>query len=140
LTDQISSFRIAAAMKQSELGNIVANGRATTEQWAAYWSAYAEDVERQRREKEWHERDLAEKQVQQEPFEETHLLKSTTPADPVQTPPKNHASVAGAAGIGLGSAIAIVLSFQLNHSILWAIVHGILSWFYVAFRAWQGNY
>ena len=34
----------------------------------------------------------------------------------------------------------MILSFQLNHSILWAILHGILSWIYVIYRAWKGNY
>lgn len=45
-----------------------------------------------------------------------------------------------AAGIGFGSALAMILSFQLNHSILWAILHGICSWAYVIYRAWKGNY
>ena len=45
-----------------------------------------------------------------------------------------------AAGIGFGSALAMILSFQLNDSIPWAIVHGICSWFYVIYRAWKGNY
>ena len=47
---------------------------------------------------------------------------------------------AATAGIGFGSALAMILSFQLNHSILWAMVHGVCSWFYVLFRAWKGNY
>jgi hypothetical protein len=47
---------------------------------------------------------------------------------------------AAKAGIGFGSSLAMILSFQLNHSILWAIVHGICSWFYVAYRAWKHNY
>jgi hypothetical protein len=47
---------------------------------------------------------------------------------------------AATAGISFGSALAMILSFQLNHSILWAIVHGICSWFYVIFRAFKGNY
>ena len=38
-------------------------------------------------------------------------------------------------GIGLGSAIAIVCSWDRNRSILWAIVAGILSWFYVIYFA-----
>ena len=38
-------------------------------------------------------------------------------------------------GIGLGSAIAVVCSWQRNRSILWAIVAGILSWFYVVYFA-----
>ena len=37
------------------------------------------------------------------------------------------------AGIGFGSALAISISWSLHKSILWAIVHGIFSWFYVAY-------
>lgn len=36
-------------------------------------------------------------------------------------------------GIGLGSAIAVAISWSQNKSILWAIIHGILSWFYVIY-------
>jgi hypothetical protein len=38
-------------------------------------------------------------------------------------------------GLGLGSAIAIVCSWERNRSILWAIIAGILSWFYVIYFA-----
>ena len=38
-------------------------------------------------------------------------------------------------GIGFGSALAIAISWSQNHSILWAIVHGILSWIYVVYYA-----
>ena len=38
-------------------------------------------------------------------------------------------------GIGLGSAIAVVCSWQRNRSILWAILAGILSWIYVLYFA-----
>ena len=38
-------------------------------------------------------------------------------------------------GIGIGSAIAIVCSWQRNRSIFWSIVAGILSWFYVVYFA-----
>jgi hypothetical protein len=38
-------------------------------------------------------------------------------------------------GIGLGSAIAVVCSWQRNRSILWSILAGILSWFYVIYYA-----
>ena len=47
---------------------------------------------------------------------------------------------AATAGLSMGSALAMILSFQLNHSILWALVHGVFSWFYVIFRAFQSNY
>ena len=44
------------------------------------------------------------------------------------------------AGISFGSALAIVISWSQNHSILWAIVHGILSWFYVIYYALTRHY
>ncbi len=47
---------------------------------------------------------------------------------------------AATAGITMGSALAMILSFQLNHSVLWAIIHGICSWFYVVYRVFKGNY
>lgn len=39
------------------------------------------------------------------------------------------------AGIGLGTVIAVVCSWQRNRSILWAILAGIFSWFYVVYFA-----
>ncbi len=36
-------------------------------------------------------------------------------------------------GIGLGTIIAVVLSWSRNKSILWAIIHGILGWLYVIY-------
>jgi hypothetical protein len=38
-------------------------------------------------------------------------------------------------GIGLGSALAVVCSWQRNRSILWALLAGILSWLYVIYFA-----
>ncbi len=38
-------------------------------------------------------------------------------------------------GIGFGSALAIAISWSKNGSILWAILHGILSWLYVIYYA-----
>ena len=38
-------------------------------------------------------------------------------------------------GIGIGSALAIVCSWQRNRSILWAILAGFFSWFYVIYFA-----
>ncbi len=37
------------------------------------------------------------------------------------------------AGISFGSALAIAISWSVNHSVFWAIVHGIFSWFYVVY-------
>jgi len=36
-----------------------------------------------------------------------------------------------------GSALAMILSYERSSSILYAILHGILSWFYIIFRAIQ---
>ena len=38
-------------------------------------------------------------------------------------------------GVGLGTVIAVVISWSRNRSILWAIFHGICSWFYVIYYA-----
>lgn len=38
-------------------------------------------------------------------------------------------------GIGLGSALAIVCSWERNKSILWAILAALFSWFYVIYFA-----
>ncbi|MCD4503263.1 hypothetical protein LQR30_04060 [Chromobacterium piscinae] len=37
------------------------------------------------------------------------------------------------AGFSLGTLIAVALSWSANHSILWAIIHGFLSWLYVIY-------
>ena len=42
---------------------------------------------------------------------------------------------AAKAGIGFGVALAITISWSMNKSIVWAILHGILSWFYVIYYA-----
>lgn len=44
-------------------------------------------------------------------------------------------SQAAQAGIGLGSAIAVVCSWDRNRSILFAVIAGLLSWFYVIYFA-----
>ena len=36
-------------------------------------------------------------------------------------------------GIGLGTIVAVVISWSRNKSILWAIIHGILGWLYVIY-------
>jgi hypothetical protein len=38
-------------------------------------------------------------------------------------------------GVSFGSALAIAISYNTNHSILWAIIDGILSWLYVIYVA-----
>ncbi len=36
-------------------------------------------------------------------------------------------------GISFGACLAIVISWSVHHSILWAIFHGLLSWIYVIY-------
>lgn len=54
-----------------------------------------------------------------------------------EPPPPNNAPTATVAkvGIGFGSALAITISWSANKSILWAILHGLLSWLYVMYYA-----
>jgi hypothetical protein len=43
-------------------------------------------------------------------------------------------SVEGAKyGISFGTALAIAISYTNNHSVLWAIIHGLFSWLYVVY-------
>lgn len=39
------------------------------------------------------------------------------------------------AGIGFGTALAIAISWSANKSLIWAVIHGLLSWFYVIYYA-----
>ena len=36
-------------------------------------------------------------------------------------------------GISFGSALAMIISYANWHSVGWAILHGLLSWFYVIY-------
>lgn len=38
-------------------------------------------------------------------------------------------------GVTFGSALAIAISWSVNKSLLWAIIHGLFSWFYVIYYA-----
>ena len=39
------------------------------------------------------------------------------------------------AGLSFGSALAMVISWSINKSIPWAIIHGVFSWLYVLYYA-----
>jgi hypothetical protein len=39
----------------------------------------------------------------------------------------------GLHGASFGSALAMAISFNVNHSLGWAILHGLFSWFYVIY-------
>ena len=43
------------------------------------------------------------------------------------------------AGITMGSALAITISWSTHQSILWAILHGFFSWLYVIYFAITRN-
>lgn len=45
------------------------------------------------------------------------------------------AAKAGIGFWGFGSVLAITISWLANQSILWAIFHGLISWFYIAYFA-----
>ena len=47
----------------------------------------------------------------------------------------NAANNAAQAGIGLGSAIAVAISWSVHKSILWAAIQGFFGWFYVIYYA-----
>jgi hypothetical protein len=47
----------------------------------------------------------------------------------------SYKSEAARTGIGIGSALAISISWSIDHSILWAIIHGFFSWLYVIYYA-----
>jgi hypothetical protein len=36
-------------------------------------------------------------------------------------------------GITFGTALSMAISFNVNHSVLWAAIHGLLSWIYVIY-------
>ncbi len=37
-------------------------------------------------------------------------------------------------GISMGTALAMVISWSKNASVLWAVFHGVLSWLYVIYH------
>jgi hypothetical protein len=47
----------------------------------------------------------------------------------------SYRSEAARAGVTMGSALAIVISWSQHHSIIWAIIQGFFSWFYVIYYA-----
>ena len=51
------------------------------------------------------------------------------------SPASSNTATAAKVGVGFGTALAITISWSANKSILWAIIHGILSWFYVIYFA-----
>ena len=50
---------------------------------------------------------------------------------------ENRGGSAGVGFWGFGSMLAITISWSVNHSILWMILHGILSWLYVIYYSFK---
>ena len=48
---------------------------------------------------------------------------------------REYRNYAAKAGISLGSALAIAISWSVNKSIVWAVIDGVLSWLYVLYYA-----
>ena len=45
-----------------------------------------------------------------------------------------------ACGVSLGTVMAVAISWSLNKSIAWALVHGLLGWAYVAYAAFTAAF
>jgi hypothetical protein len=45
----------------------------------------------------------------------------------------NYAKTSATAGIGFGAALAMVISYGTWNSIMWAAIHGLMSWGYVIY-------
>ncbi len=45
--------------------------------------------------------------------------------------PPRRSGTAAKSGVAFGSAMAMVMSWSVHHSILWAWLHGMCTWFYV---------
>ncbi|WP_341747819.1 hypothetical protein [Candidatus Tisiphia endosymbiont of Dascillus cervinus] len=48
-------------------------------------------------------------------------------------PPRRRINIVMQHGVSFGAALAMAISFNINHSVLWAIVHGLFSWLYVVY-------
>lgn len=55
--------------------------------------------------------------------------------EPPRRGPIHRSVQAAKAGVSFGSALAIAISWSVHHSIIWAIIHGFLSWIYVVYYA-----
>lgn len=43
-------------------------------------------------------------------------------------------------GFGLGTVIAVAISWSANHSIIWCVIHGLFSWLYVIYYLLGGGH
>lgn len=56
-------------------------------------------------------------------------------AEPMRHTRRVRSISAASAGVSFGSALAITISWSQHKSLLWAIIHGVLSWLYVIWYA-----
>ena len=56
-------------------------------------------------------------------------------SEPMRRPGRGVQMGVAKAGASFGSALAITISWSEHHSILWAIIQGFFSWFYVIYYA-----
>ena len=45
----------------------------------------------------------------------------------------SNSSNSTSSGIGIGTVLAVIISWSINKSVWWAILHGIFGWFYVIY-------
>ena len=68
--------------------------------------------------------------------EEEIIISGPVRSAPPPRPTAVHRSFQAAkAGVSFGSALAIAISWSTHKSIIWAIIHGFLSWLYVIYYA-----
>lgn len=71
-----------------------------------------------------------------EPYSGTIHDPGATPPPPPHVRARTFTFGSGAAraGLTMGSTLAMVISWDTNHSVPWAIIHGFLSWGYVIYH------
>jgi hypothetical protein len=65
----------------------------------------------------------------------THTGPGFDGTPPVRPTARQRSAGVVKAGASFGTALAIAISWSVHHSILWAIVQGFFSWFYVIYYA-----
>ena len=66
---------------------------------------------------------------------EVHDPSGRPVGGPPPRPPRLKSVSIGTSAVSMGSALAIAISWSQHQSIVWAIIHGFLSWLYVIWYA-----
>jgi hypothetical protein len=72
---------------------------------------------------------------------ESRLDELSSRVDKLSASAASIARSSASAGYCVGAALATLLSWEANHAIVWAAIHGFLSWIYVVYFAvtrWAG--